>query len=104
MTAAQDSRVAFRQFRKARGGARKAAEELHVTHAAVLSWEKGRSVPSQPYREAIERWSGGTILASGWKLNRRERELIRAAGKVSAAESGEHPVVDAESTGTDPSS
>lgn len=52
-----------------------AARALHCSHPALLDWLGGKS-PSEPYRLAIETWTGGRIKACAWPLQGREARLV----------------------------
>lgn len=63
------------EYRRAKGlSAREAASQMGVSHVAVLAWESGQS-PAQPYRELIERWSGGELPRTMWPPNKAERDV-----------------------------
>lgn len=63
--------------------ARAVADALGVSHPAVLGWEGGKS-PSRPYRELIERWSGGAVPADSWPGTAAER---RTSAKIATLKS-----------------
>ncbi len=61
------ARDALRAHREAlRLSVRAAALQLHVSHVALLSWERGLHVPFYENRVAIERWSGGSVAVDAW--------------------------------------
>lgn len=64
---------------------REAARQLHVAHPALKDWEDETQTPSPPYREAIERWSGGSIKATDWPVSARERDMAAQAAAVRPA-------------------
>jgi DNA-binding transcriptional regulator YdaS (Cro superfamily) len=51
-----------------------AARTLGVTPTAVHDWLHSHRAPSAHFREAIERWTGGAVLAESW-LEEHERQL-----------------------------
>jgi|SRR5271165_770656 len=84
-----ESALALLSYRKENGlSARRAAGELSVTHVALRSWETGKSVPEEPYRQAMERWSGGRVLAGNWGASRREKLLQRKLASVTPRATG----------------
>jgi len=73
----------LRSFRDVRGiSLRDAARQLHTVHPALKDWEEMQQVPTVPFRDAIEVWTGGEIKASEWPLSVREREIIASASRV----------------------
>lgn len=89
--------VRLREFRVARDlSLREAARQLHVVHPALREWEEDRQTPAPAYRDAIEVWTNGEILASSWPASPREREIAERAGAVKPCttdDSGEHPAI-----------
>ncbi len=78
-----DAKVTLKGHLKKKGiSIRRAARELHVTHATVIGWLNGRSVPLPVFRGAIERWSGGEVRAIAWRITDRERLMAAHAESV----------------------
>lgn len=99
----------LRSFRESLGlTLRQAAEQLHVSHPALRMWEMGQSVPSSPVREAIGLWSCGACPAEMWGLTPKEAKFAERLASVVPArpafspdDTGEHPVVKHDATGTE---
>lgn len=36
---------------------------------SILAWEMGRAIPSAPFRDVIELWTGGRVRANSWPAN-----------------------------------
>ena len=49
-----------------------AAKEIGCSRVGLIGWETGRRVPGFYWRFVIERWSGGSIVASSWPVSRRD--------------------------------
>jgi transcriptional regulator with XRE-family HTH domain len=74
----------LRAFRKGRGlSVRAVADALGVSHPSVLAWESG-SCPSRPYRELIERWSGGEVPSDAWPGTAAERRVAARIATLKA--------------------
>lgn len=73
----------LRAWRESRSiGIREAARELHVSHQNLANWESELQNPLEPYREAIEVWTGGDIKAGEWPVSEREERARMNAAKV----------------------
>jgi transcriptional regulator with XRE-family HTH domain len=96
----------LKRFREARQlSLREAARQLHVAHPALKDWEDEPQTPSQPYRDAIEVWTGGDVKAADWPLEGREKQIAENAASVKpavprASESGSTLKPSTRSTGT----
>ena len=55
--------------------AREAAEELRCSYVALRAWEQGHYRPSEPYRDAIARWSHGAVPSEGWGATKGAAKL-----------------------------
>ena len=72
---------------------REAAEQLHVTHPALRQWELDEVIPSEPFRLALQKWSGGKLTSEMWGLTPREERIAEQLAEVATARPGK--------TGTD---
>lgn len=69
---------------------RNAGAALSVTHVAVNDWRKGKAVPGDANKAAIERWTGGEVPFDSWlsakELKRRRtlEQIEPFSGKGSA--------------------
>lgn len=67
---------------------RDAAAQIGVSHVVWHQWENGRT-PRELFRAELERWSGGAVPASLWRLGKLETRLrarVEAARSASASE------------------
>jgi DNA-binding XRE family transcriptional regulator len=61
----------LKRFRmKARLSHRQAAEQLGVSHVALIAWEAGKNNPADAMRLAIARWTSGAVPADSWPLTK----------------------------------
>lgn len=72
---------------------RAAGKALGCTHAAIVGYRDGRSVPSDAMKEGIERWTGGVVPFSSWFTPDELAERMRL--------SRIHPFDARRATGTD---
>lgn len=76
----------LRKFREGLGlSLREGARQLHVAHPALKDWEDESQVPTYPYRQAIEVWTGGTVKVEDWSLSDRELDIVKNANLVRPA-------------------
>lgn len=45
---------------------RELARVMDVTPTSVCEWLAARKVPTEPFRQAIERWTSGGVPAASW--------------------------------------
>jgi len=64
-----------------------AARALGVSPPCIHDWIRENRVPNQRYREAIERWTGGAIVADAWlgKTDLEELARLRALAPYAGA-------------------
>lgn len=71
---------AFAKWLTARGIPQaEAARVLGVSPPAFHAWVHGRKTPSHPHRDAIQRWTGGAVMALQWASPDELAELQRLA-------------------------
>jgi len=57
------------------------ARALGVSAAAVCDWCRQKKLPVEPYRVAIETYTGGSVPASSW-ADARERALCERLASI----------------------
>jgi hypothetical protein len=74
--------VKFSEFLEKNGISFAAAGRALLTgHVTVRNWVLGLSNPEQPFRHAIEVWTGGEVLEADW-MTAKERDRVEQLADI----------------------